>query len=497
MSWPLAYSSALAATLFVTLPADASEPVAQEASPAPPPAARATAEANAGLLRAYRKEVAFLQAQKASLKKRLADAGRRSASRIETAQKEVDALQSKLVRLTLAADRDEDAVRDAERITAELQDSVDRLHAMVTQARATLGADAVPESESGDGLPVESIAAAFERGTELMRRTATVYQQPGSFYLEDGSQADGTLVHVGAVATYGVSGAVAGALAPAGEGRLRLWPGPTGDVARALQAGDRPEQLGIFLHEGLDAPYEEKEEKTVFEFVAAGGVIAWVIVGLGLLALVMISIRAISLLRTASRADELVEQVAPLVENGDHALALELCRPSRGAVARVLAATIRNRDRDREHMEDIVSEAVLHETPHIERFSAAITVCAAVAPLLGLLGTVTGMISTFEVITEHGTGDPKMLSGGISEALVTTQLGLIVAIPTLLLGTLLSARGQVILQRMERAALRIMNVVDVSPESEISRRGNGGAEPPAPVVVDTPAEVEAGALAQR
>jgi biopolymer transport protein ExbB len=110
---------------------------------------------------------------------------------------------------------------------------------------------------------------------------------------------------------------------------------------------------------------------------------------------------------------------------------------------------------------------VLHEAPHIERFGSAITVCAAVAPLLGLLGTVTGMIATFGVITEHGTGDPKLLSTGISEALVTTELGLVVAIPTLLLGSLLSARASALLATMERAALRIMNLAWPSTRSTV------------------------------
>ena len=79
------------------------------------------------------------------------------------------------------------------------------------------------------------------------------------------------------------------------------------------------------------------------------------------------------------------------------------------------------------------AESALLEEKRLDRFSSAIVVIAAVAPLLGLWGTVTGMISTFEIITEHGTGDPKMLSAGISEALITTQLGLVVAIPMLLL----------------------------------------------------------------
>ena len=72
---------------------------------------------------------------------------------------------------------------------------------------------------------------------------------------------------------------------------------------------------------------------------------------------------------------------------------------------------------------DTAESALLEEKSKLDRFSSAIVVIAAVAPLLGLLGTVTGMISTFEIITEHGTGDPKMLSSGISEALITTQLG--------------------------------------------------------------------------
>jgi len=122
-----------------------------------------------------------------------------------------------------------------------------------------------------------------------------------------------------------------------------------------------------------------------------------------------------------------------------------------------MSAAIRNLDRDREHLEDIVSESILHESSHLNRFGAFILVIAAVSPLLGLLGTVTGMISTFDVITEFGTGDPKLLSGGISIALVTTELGLIVAIPLLLLGNLLSGWAEGIKDNMEKATLRIIN----------------------------------------
>ena len=149
---------------------------------------------------------------------------------------------------------------------------------------------------------------------------------------------------------------------------------------------------------------------------------------------------------------------------------MEALKRKQGSTARVLGATIRNLDRDREHVEDIVSESILHENSHLNRFGAVIMVIAAVSPLLGLLGTVTGMIATFDVITEFGTGDPKLLSGGISIALVTTELGLIVAIPLLLFGNLLSGWAERIKNDMEKAALRVINQF-----SDSRRAGASGA----------------------
>ena len=128
------------------------------------------------------------------------------------------------------------------------------------------------------------------------------------------------------------------------------------------------------------------------------------------------------------------------------------------SVGRVVAQTLKNAKAPREKLENIITESILNELKLVDRFGPIILVIAAVAPLLGLLGTVTGMISTFDVITEHGTGDPKLLSGGISEALITTKLGLMVAIPALLAGNLLSGQGQRIKIEMEKEALRMANL---------------------------------------
>ncbi|NNJ65184.1 MAG: MotA/TolQ/ExbB proton channel family protein, partial [Xanthomonadales bacterium] len=120
-------------------------------------------------------------------------------------------------------------------------------------------------------------------------------------------------------------------------------------------------------------------------------------------------------------------------------------------------------DRPRQQLEDVAGEAILREQPKIDRFSTAILVIAAVAPLMGLLGTVTGMIATFDIITEFGTGDPKLLSSGISIALVTTEVGLAVAIPALIFGNLLSGWAESIKDDMEKAALRVMNLYKGKP----------------------------------
>ena len=102
-------------------------------------------------------------------------------------------------------------------------------------------------------------------------------------------------------------------------------------------------------------------------------------------------------------------------------------------------------------------ERMLEVQPRLERLLPFIAVTAATAPLMGLLGTVTGMINTFKLITVFGTGDAKQLSSGISEALVTTEFGLIVAIPSLIMHALLNRRAQGVMANMERMAVAFVN----------------------------------------
>ena len=125
-------------------------------------------------------------------------------------------------------------------------------------------------------------------------------------------------------------------------------------------------------------------------------------------------------------------------------------------LGRVLMVYEQDKSMDIETLELKLGEAILQETPKLERFLTLLKIISTVAPLMGLLGTVTGMIDVFQQITLFGTGDPQIMAGGISAALVTTVLGLVVAIPTVLLHTLVKSRSDRIIHILEEQATGII-----------------------------------------
>ena len=165
----------------------------------------------------------------------------------------------------------------------------------------------------------------------------------------------------------------------------------------------------------------------LIERIQQGGLVGYIIISLGILGL-LIAIERLFTLGIASR--KVTAQLNSATPNDNNPL------------GRVLMVYDNNRGVDTETLELKMSEAVFKETPALGRALLFLKIIAVVAPLMGLLGTVTGMIKTFQAITLFGTGDPKLMAGGISQALVTTVLGLTVAIPTVLLHTLVSGRSR-------------------------------------------------------
>jgi biopolymer transport protein ExbB len=176
------------------------------------------------------------------------------------------------------------------------------------------------------------------------------------------------------------------------------------------------------------------QEPTLRERIEQGGAVGYVIIALGAIALLVALERLLVLTVTSARVRR---QTANLDQPGDNPL------------GRVLKVYQDNPRADVETLELKLAEAVLKETPRFNRMLMLLKIIAVVAPLLGLLGTVIGMIITFQAITLFGTGDPKLMAGGISQALVTTVLGLCVAIPTVLLHTLVASRSRRLTQVLE------------------------------------------------
>jgi len=160
------------------------------------------------------------------------------------------------------------------------------------------------------------------------------------------------------------------------------------------------------------------DTKTLFERIPEGGPIGYATIGLGIIAglLALLRIAALSITSRKVAAQEKSERF----DTGN-------------PLGRVLAVSQEHRDADPETLELKLDEVVMRESGKLERFMWLIKVVSVVAPLLGLLGTVTGMIKTFQSITLFGAGDPRMMASGIAEALVTTMLGLFTAIPLVLL----------------------------------------------------------------
>jgi biopolymer transport protein ExbB len=209
--------------------------------------------------------------------------------------------------------------------------------------------------------------------------------------------------------------------------------------------------------------------KTSFmEQIRAGGPIVWPIGALAVAALVIVVGKIRFLNQVRRNTGKYMTRVNTLAAQGKWEECHDIVRRHKGEhspVNHVIEAGLESRKEDRETLESVLQESILRELPRLERGLSPLAIFGAVAPLLGLLGTVTGMIDTFRVITLYGTGDPKLMSGGISEALVTTELGLAVAIPIMLLHTFLSRRVERIVGEMEEKAVSLTNIIEKSKRS--------------------------------
>jgi len=204
----------------------------------------------------------------------------------------------------------------------------------------------------------------------------------------------------------------------------------------------------------------------VLELFKAGGLLMWPILICSVISLAIIIERFWSLQQKRIVPKHLVAQVWQWAKvghlNNQRIRDLSVASP----LGRILAAGLVNRSHEREVMKESIEEVGRHVAHSLDRFLNTLGTIASISPLLGLLGTVIGMIKVFAVITTHGVGDASILAAGISEALLTTAAGLSVAIPTLMFHRFFRGKVDELVMTMEQEALKMVEVMQGLRENE-------------------------------
>jgi len=201
----------------------------------------------------------------------------------------------------------------------------------------------------------------------------------------------------------------------------------------------------------------ESTKQTLWEHIQKGGPVMAPILGMAAAALLVAMYKLLVLTFVRKPSAKQLRGLMDAVARKDPQLAMQKAKAIKGPSGKMLTVGVEHLSEGRELIEESMYETVLATRLRLRSKLMFIAMSAASAPLLGLLGTVTGIINTFKLITVFGSGDVKMLSGGISEALITTEFGLIVAIPSLLLHAFLSRKANGICNQMEKAAIAFAN----------------------------------------
>lgn len=285
----------------------------------------------------------------------------------------------------------------------------------------------------------------------------------------DGIERPGRFATLGPVAYFAADGEGPAGLATTQFGASQAaiydrFPPGVAAAIRALAAGNAA-RVPVDVTGG-DAIQVAKARPTVFEHLRQGGFVMIPLLAVALAAVVLTVGKAVELGRIQVETGRQLDAAIAAARRDDVAAAREAAAGIRQPLRALVEEAIVHRHAARNSLEEILHEQVLAALPRLERHLGTLAVLGGIAPLLGLLGTVTGMIHTFQLVTIFGSGDAKLLSGGISEALVTTEVGLMIAIPVLLAHAFLARRARDIIGALEGAAVGIVNRLVVRSSDE-------------------------------
>jgi biopolymer transport protein ExbB len=197
-----------------------------------------------------------------------------------------------------------------------------------------------------------------------------------------------------------------------------------------------------------------------YELIARGGVLMWPILLCSIIVLTIIIERFLALRRADVDAREFMDAMRQVLRQDRIQEALEQCDESKAPIARIMKAGILKHNRPKDDIREAIEDAARFEVPRLERYLSGLATCATVAPMLGLLGTVQGMIKCFaQIQNKRGQVSPADLAEGIGNALVATAAGLVVAIPALIVYNYFVTRVQGMVTEMEAGSSELMDLL--------------------------------------
>lgn len=300
---------------------------------------------------------------------------------------------------------------------------------------------------------VEIISVGMDRLEAMFGGTRT----KGDAVDERGEVVSGSFVHLGPASWFAsTDGAVAGpVLTEAGSQVVKVLDGNKEAVTAVLNGQEA--SIAIDVTGGKARAIDEIQSSGFGDLLKKGGVWLIPILGIALLSAVCGLIKLNQLRKIKTPRDGWVAEILAALRDGKQEEAEQIAGSVQHPAGNLLKKAIGYTSAGTDVVEEVIYEQLIGVQGKLQSWLPFIAVTAATAPLLGLLGTVSGMIRMFNVITVTGTGDVKPMAGGISEALVTTLFGLIVAIPALIIHTLLSRRSNGVVQNTEKLGLTLVN----------------------------------------
>ncbi|MDQ8205404.1 MotA/TolQ/ExbB proton channel family protein [Pelagicoccus sp. SDUM812003] len=430
-----------------------------------------TAEAKADL-KAAERELADLRNQIANEKVPISRRLTQLETEVQAARKEYD----ETVLVTENKDLSLESLRNAVKahndqnvylknsMAAYVKQFSTRIHASELQEYKELADTAELLAENDNATDSEKLSAQLEVLKASLGRVKKIMggtMIQGEALGKNGVQVNGTFVLAGPFAYFGDGGEnvgfAIGDLTNIGYPLVenRGVPEPVMAAIRGLTENGKGD-IPVDPTEG-DALKIVQVQESLVEHIIKGGITMVPLLGMAFFALLISILKLFEIKSVKSPKPGTLQRILDSLNSGNKQQALEAANSVDGPFGDLLVAGVEHADQEKELLEEVLYERLLAAQPKLERFIAFIALTAAAAPLLGLLGTVTGMITTFKAITVFGTGDPATLSDGISVALITTEYGLIVAIPCLLSQALLSRIAKGKLGEMEQAAVAFVN----------------------------------------